>query len=527
MPYNEHVVVLKPRDSSKKSKRTRGSCGISVCGAEVPENASVFWNLEDNHGEPYEIRFPTNEWSEAEARVWLSENRIKYATFGAADKTPESCCDFVNKSDDLLEIDIHGFVGDEFEDNDSRSFRNRLKEAGNPKEIKVNINSHGGFHFDGVSINNALRNHPAKVTTEVSGVAASAAATIFAAGEERLAPSNTTLMLHKPAIQMMFGANAVKMRKQADALDVLQEGIVKTFSGVMNKSDSEINEMLNDETWLTAEGALKTGLVTSVTDEVDIVDFHDFNDKRLNYSNVPESVLNVFDVNHGDTELDIDIEHPSSLYEKLCSYIDKTFNNHTSLTPKKEPEDMALTKEVQDAIDAAVAGVNTKLEAVSAVNATLKTELASSSAVVAQLTTAMSNQAQATQDDEHTRFCTDLVNQGRMYPKDVKAHSATLAQKHKTDEAKFTADNQECPDYDFFKDFLSSLPVVVPVDERPVSNKDGKGSLGSTSEKDVAKAIDKIITDAKTSGKEISLADATIQYSKENAAVDMAGIPEI
>ena len=46
-------------------------------------------------------------------------------------------------------------------------------------KIRVEINSPGGDVFDGIAIYNALRNHPAHVTTRVDGIAASIASWAF------------------------------------------------------------------------------------------------------------------------------------------------------------------------------------------------------------------------------------------------------------------------------------------------------------------------------------------------------------
>ena len=60
-----------------------------------------------------------------------------------------------------------------------------LRSIGN-KDVIVNINSPGGDFFEGVAIYNLLREHPAKVTVQVLGLAASAASIIAMAGDEIL-----------------------------------------------------------------------------------------------------------------------------------------------------------------------------------------------------------------------------------------------------------------------------------------------------------------------------------------------------
>jgi ATP-dependent protease ClpP protease subunit len=53
-------------------------------------------------------------------------------------------------------------------------------------DVVVNINSPGGDMFEGIAIYNLLAAHPAKVTVNVLGIAASAASIIAMAGDEIL-----------------------------------------------------------------------------------------------------------------------------------------------------------------------------------------------------------------------------------------------------------------------------------------------------------------------------------------------------
>jgi ATP-dependent protease ClpP protease subunit len=51
-------------------------------------------------------------------------------------------------------------------------------------DIHLHINSPGGEVFEGITILNALRNHPARVTAVVDGLAASAASFIATGADE-------------------------------------------------------------------------------------------------------------------------------------------------------------------------------------------------------------------------------------------------------------------------------------------------------------------------------------------------------
>lgn len=180
-----------------------------------------------------------------------------------------------------------------------------------------------------------------------------------------------------------------------------------------------------------------------------------------------------------------------------------------------------LNQETQDAINAAVEAATSPLKAevetVKSENASLKTELASSQAAVTQLTTALHNQSEEKKNENYKEFCEKLVNQGRMYPAHVDLHVATLADKFKADEAAFTDENKETPALNAYKKFLADLPVVVPVDERPVARKDGKPSKFMT-DKEIDEAINKIMDE-----KKIDITAATLEFSKLHPDVDITG----
>lgn len=65
-----------------------------------------------------------------------------------------------------------------------------------PNAVTVQINSPGGDMFEGIAIYNLLRTHPAAVTVEVLGLAASAASIIAMAGDDIRMSPGSFLMLH-------------------------------------------------------------------------------------------------------------------------------------------------------------------------------------------------------------------------------------------------------------------------------------------------------------------------------------------
>lgn len=137
-----------------------------------------------------------------------------------------------------------------------------LKEA---KQIDVYINSNGGDVFEGLAIYNALKRSKAKIITHCDGMAASIASVIFMAGEERIMPKSSFLMIHN-AWGGMVG-NAEEMRKYADDLETVTQASISIYKENSSLSENEIKNLMDKETILTAEEALKYGFATRLEDE--------------------------------------------------------------------------------------------------------------------------------------------------------------------------------------------------------------------------------------------------------------------
>lgn len=130
--------------------------------------------------------------------------------------------------------------------------------------LRVRINSPGGDLFDGTTIYNFLRSTDLNINVRIDGVAASAASIIAMAGNTVTMPENSFLMIHNP--WMLVAGDARLLRKIADDLDVLREGAISTYKSRAgdNLSRDEIGDMLDAETWIGAQDAVKYGFADHV-----------------------------------------------------------------------------------------------------------------------------------------------------------------------------------------------------------------------------------------------------------------------
>lgn len=138
----------------------------------------------------------------------------------------------------------------------------------NVDAIDLHINSPGGNVFDGQAIFNALRQHPAPVTTYIDGLAASIASVVALAGDRVVMASNALFMFHEPFGMVMGGA--AEMRQFADVLDKVGDTIAAVYVERSGRDEADVRAAMAAETWLSAGEAQEYGFVDEVADSVKI-----------------------------------------------------------------------------------------------------------------------------------------------------------------------------------------------------------------------------------------------------------------
>lgn len=180
---------------------------------------------------------------------------------------------------DTLELYVYGDIEGEvwkgswwdgdFEDgpNSANAFKDALGSHPEAKQINVYINSYGGEVFEGTAIYNQLRRHPAHKTVYVDGFACSIASVIAMAGDEVVMPRNALMMIHN--MYMAAVGNAAELRKAADDLDTINaagRGAYLAKAGD-KLTEEQLKEMMDKETWLTAQECIDLGLADRLAEE--------------------------------------------------------------------------------------------------------------------------------------------------------------------------------------------------------------------------------------------------------------------
>lgn len=141
------------------------------------------------------------------------------------------------------------------------AFKEELNQYQN-KDLTVWIDSYGGSVFAAAGIYNALKEHKGKVTVKVDGKAMSAASVIAMAGDEILMSPVAVMMIHNP-LTVAYG-NMHDLRKVADVLDTVKESIINAYIQKTGRSRNKISQMMDDETWMSANVAVKEGFADGV-----------------------------------------------------------------------------------------------------------------------------------------------------------------------------------------------------------------------------------------------------------------------
>ena len=162
-------------------------------------------------------------------------------------------------------ISIYDVIGENWEGTGVTTKRvsAALRSIGE-REVVVNINSPGGDFFEGVAIYNLLREHRAKVTVQVMGLAASAASVIAMAGDEILMGEGAFLMIHN-AWAVAIG-NRHDMAEAARLLAPFDEAMAKVYATRSGITAAEAARLMDDETWIGADRAMEDGFADGLLD---------------------------------------------------------------------------------------------------------------------------------------------------------------------------------------------------------------------------------------------------------------------
>ena len=183
------------------------------------------------------------------------------------------------------EIMLYGEIG---VDVTARDVAEQLKLVQPGQGLDVLFNSPGGSVPNGVSIISQLRSFAGRWRAIVQGYALSIACAVAAAAETVLVSEGSRLMVHLPYAANTAGT-ASDLRRTADVLDGIETDLVKLYQKRTGKTEEQVRDWMNAETWFSASEAIRAGLADGMTTTGTMRNSFDLS--KLGYRNVPEPLL--------------------------------------------------------------------------------------------------------------------------------------------------------------------------------------------------------------------------------------------
>lgn len=328
-----------------------------------------------------------------------------------------------------IEIDgtIGGFDWDTWKrKNTGTGIRKQLKEIEglDVDEIEVLITSLGGYVDDALQIHDALKSHPAKVTTIVQGFCASAATIIACAGDRRIISPNALYLIHK-CMSDVWDANENDLEAELNDQRTINGTIMNIYRGVLKKEEADLVALFNanegDGKWITAEEALAFGFAT------EIQEFENENKKTasgmarfLNRARVLFPVVNnIPNYNQNPTDMKKFLMSFAMLGALLCMKEDAEYDEKEGL--QLNPEQLQTVENALKAYD----GLKTKasktesdLQGAKDALATAEKSVADKDALIATLT--------AERDDYKAKYENAPANVPGVNGKDVNVNEESV-----------------------------------------------------------------------------------------------------
>jgi ATP-dependent Clp protease protease subunit len=164
----------------------------------------------------------------------------------------------MSAADDVGEIMIY----DEIADDTAPAFDAELKALGAVKSINLRINSPGGNVFDALAIFNMIKNHPAKVTASVDGIAASAASLVAMAADKIVMPENSFMLIHQPS--GMTVGTASDHLAMAGNLQKMEDQFAAVYATRSRNSITAVKSLMSKDQLMTAAEAKTSGYADEV-----------------------------------------------------------------------------------------------------------------------------------------------------------------------------------------------------------------------------------------------------------------------
>ena len=164
-----------------------------------------------------------------------------------------------------IKIELSGVVANgEYFEGEVIDLKKVTKQVNNSdKDIHILLNSSGGDVFEGVAIYNYLKHLKNHVTIEITSLAASAASLIAMGADKIIIRNGASMMIHEASTWAMGTKSDIK--KTLNALETIDQSIIDIYHARTGIEKDVIEQMLIEETWLTADKAKELKFVDDIS----------------------------------------------------------------------------------------------------------------------------------------------------------------------------------------------------------------------------------------------------------------------
>lgn len=140
-----------------------------------------------------------------------------------------------------------------------------LEQSAPGEEITLYINSPGGEVISGLAVYDYMKLMQSPIRTVCTGTAASMGSILFLAGAKREMLYHTKIMIHDPSCTAdITGVKPLEVQKRVDALMETRKILCKIISERTGRSLKEVYRKTKEDTYFTAEEAVRFGIATSI-----------------------------------------------------------------------------------------------------------------------------------------------------------------------------------------------------------------------------------------------------------------------
>ena len=273
-------------------------------------------------------------------------------------------------------------------------FLNDLETLSGMDKVSFFINSVGGDVYAGISIFNKIRALKAETTTVVDGLAASAAAIVAQAGDNRQVSVGSQTMIHTASAGLIGYYNRQDLKKVDNTLKSIDKSLAELLADRTGREQEDVLAMLTKTTWMTAEEALEEGFADEIINKsepvvdrvqdssmfiVNGIPHHFSKDLPLPaFKNVGTFAPAQMKVSNGSGPVDID--NPSPKKEEKSMDIQELKNAYPDLIKQIQDEAKATAQTenaeaVKDAVNDAVKAERERMKAIDSIANTVGAEL--------------------------------------------------------------------------------------------------------------------------------------------------------